>query len=873
MQKLQNIQIERLMSSILSTVPIYVLANPLALNQWLEKPGKPVDWKLWAGTAFAQRDPTRPGHVFERRWAQYEEQGGHDKTNGRINLLTSLRLIANAYLEIQNGRLYIKKQGESTGCGDASSEKYGKSPHFDRWQNIRARMTTLPVKLYMLHQHHCPEDYFLAHPKEPMVADFIREEGLNETHLHLNGCCYPEEEWLHDLYAIPQFLKRETREFKNARIQELYAGINSQLNPLVLANRMKLARGLRETILLLEDIWRGEPYGLKPDNEFVKEAYNDILRYSLNPYFFLAPKHTIDVPMNRQARMRQEMKMWMRAFPLLEARSTFPYKERLENYLHLYLLMQNEHICLNYHTENRKGFEAFSVSHDHAKLSVGSPDYYKGTFYKLLKAAKAKGRNIVEVRVTPKSLRENKELFVRAFKAARKRWRDEQGGKPRIQGDKFQNARSNSQLVLVAHMIKKPLKPLTENKGYIFSALYEPKRSQYMEDAYKLAQDARHLRMTHRIPVAIDAANSELNMPPEVFAPAYRLFEQESNISHKTYHCGEDFLHLISGIRAVYEAVTFLDLRNGNRIGHGISVGIDPEEWLESMPGRLIMTRREWLLDMILVWELLHECNPTAAAKAEREALRAAGLIFASPPKQPPPEKLQYNSIHTLSQFFEMRQFVPAHVFKQLHDMLPISSFQKKEHERLKEKNEHNGSLAAWLYLYWNDNRECRLAQEESIEVKSDFLSVQELLQLQQRVQHLIAERDVVIETLPVSNLRIGQIRHIQEHHVLRWLKVKDYAVEGDADMNICMGSDDPGIFATDIKNEYYHLYMLLRNAGLSAHEAIEKLKRVNDAGRTFAFRELPDMQYTTFNLISLLNDTPRKPTLWERLEQCEERK
>ncbi len=89
-------------------------------------------------------------------------------------------------------------------------------------------------------------------------------------------------------------------------------------------------------------------------------------------------------------------------------------------------------------------------------------------------------------------------------------------------------------------------------------------------------------------------------------------------------------------------------------------------------------------------------------------------------------------------------------------------------------------------------------------------------------------------------------------------LKVKGYAVEGDADMNICMGSDDPGIFATDIKNEYYHLYMSLRNVGLSAQESIEKLKRVNDAGRTFAFRELPDMQYTTFNLISLLNHSPR---------------
>ena len=866
-----------MMSTILSTIPIYILANPLALNHWLDAPDKPVDWKLWAGAAFAQRDASRPGHVFEQRWARFQEEGGHDKKKRSICLLRTISLVANEYLEIQNGRLYVKDQADeendnSPSGGDTACERYGKSPHFDRWQNIRARMTTLPIKLYMLHQHHCPEDYFLAHPKESIVADFIQKEGLNETHLHLRGCCYPEEEWLYDLYAIPQFLKQETKEFKKTKIKELYASVNPQLCPSILVNRMKLAKGLREAVIQMEEWWTEGHHGHAAPDDIAEEMQRYIMRYSLTPCFFSAPKRTINVPMDRQARLKQEMMMWMRAFPLLEPGSAFPYKESLQSYLHLYLLIQNEHICLNYHTENRKGFEAFSVSHDHTKLSADAPDYYKDTFYKLLKAAEARGGNIVEVRVTPKSLRENKELFVRAFKAARKRWQDEQRNEMLIKGASIEYILPNPQLVLVAHMIKKPLTPLNESKDYIFPSLYEPKRSQYMEEAYKLAQDARHLRMTHRIPVAIDAANSELNMPPEVFAPAYRLFEQESNITHKTYHCGEDFLHLISGIRAVYEAVTFLDLRNGNRIGHGIAVGIHPEEWLDSMPGKLIMTRREWLLDMILVWKLLHVCNPAAAAKAESEALRVAGLIFASNPNQTTPEDLQYNSIHTLSQFFEMRQFVPAHVNNWLDKVPSVSRFQEAERETLDKRKEHHGPMPALLYRHWNDNRECRLAQEESVEVKSDFLSVQELLQLQQRVQHLIAERDVVIETLPVSNLRIGQIRHIQEHHMLRWLKVKDYAVEGDADMNICMGSDDPGIFATDIKNEYYHLYMLLRNAGLSAHEAIEKLKRVNDAGRTFAFRELPDMQYTTFSLISLLNDSPRKPMLRERLEMLEER-
>lgn len=132
------------------------------------------------------------------------------------------------------------------------------------------------------------------------------------------------------------------------------------------------------------------------------------------------------------------------------------------------------------------------------------------------------------------------------------------------------------------------------------------------------------------------------------------------------------------------------------------------------MPGKLIVTRREWLLDMILVWKLLHECNSAAAAKAESEALRVAGLIFASPTKQSPSEDLQYNSIHTLSNFYEMRQFVPAHVHKWMENKLPVDSFQESEHRLLIELRNRHGSLPAKLYRYWNDNRECRLAQEKA---------------------------------------------------------------------------------------------------------------------------------------------------------------
>lgn len=863
------------MSSILSTVPLYILANPLALNRWLDEAGKRdrygkyPDWELCAYAAFTQRDGSRPDHVFENRWEKFSSVVSYQEKEHTFDLVETIRRVAEGYLEVVNGRLYVKNERETseeelTENVSGESMAYGKSAHFDRWQNIRARMTTWPLKLYMLHKRRCPDDYFMSHPLEPLVADFIRREGLNETHLHLNGCLYPEEEWLSDLYNVPAFLEKEIKDFCGKSLQKHYMLVNPRLTPLLVANRLKLARVLRDVILFMETT------SSDMDEKAFLPAEEAVRRYALMPELFTAEARAVSVPQDLPGLKRQEMRMWMQAFELLASKSKFPYKKRFQRLLHLYLLLQNEHIYLNCHTERRKGFAAFDVANNHTKIAVGNSAYYRHTFYNLLKTAEARGHNYIEVRVTPGALKDKHEMYLRAYEHACRRWDKEKKDGLRMQGELPPQSFCHPQLVLVAHLIKKKPANCPET-AFLLPPLFEAERKEHMAEAAELAKTARHLMEQHRVPVGIDAANSELNQAPEVFAPAYRLFERESNISHKTYHCGEDFLHLISGVRAVYEAITFLDLRNGNRIGHGIAIGIHPREWVKSMPATVWVSQREWLLNMIFAWKLLYEINPAAAAKAEHEAVRVAGLIFASDMSEVVVAETQYHSIHALSHFFEMRQFEPTYVMRWLDKRLPLSSYEEEERQLLEEKKEKFSVVSALLYKAWNIAPKCRKAQEKLIEVKADFLSVSELVQLQQQVQKLIAVRDVVIETLPVSNLRIGQIRRIQEHHVLRWLKIGKYKVDGDSDMNICMGSDDPGIFATDLKNEYYHLYQSLRNAGVSAHEAVEKLRCVNDNGRAYAFSKLPDMKPTPFRILSLLNTTPRPLTLWERLERVSE--
>lgn len=49
-----------------------------------------------------------------------------------------------------------------------------------------------------------------------------------------------------------------------------------------------------------------------------------------------------------------------------------------------------------------------------------------------------------------------------------------------------------------------------------------------------------------------------------------------------TVHAGEDFTRLAEGIRRMHESVEFGLLRMGDRIGHGVALGVDPARWMKS---------------------------------------------------------------------------------------------------------------------------------------------------------------------------------------------------------------------------------------------------------------------------------------------------
>lgn len=102
----------------------------------------------------------------------------------------------------------------------------------------------------------------------------------------------------------------------------------------------------------------------------------------------------------------------------------------------------------------------------------------------------------------------------------------------------------------------------------------------------------------------IDACSNEIGCRPETFATEFRYLRAAGNFKclpwwyeekeklfplsvHVTFHAGEDFLGICDGLRAIDEAITFLEFQRATGLGM---------PWrLASMP-RIIITLREEML-------------------------------------------------------------------------------------------------------------------------------------------------------------------------------------------------------------------------------------------------------------------------------------
>lgn len=142
----------------------------------------------------------------------------------------------------------------------------------------------------------------------------------------------------------------------------------------------------------------------------------------------------------------------------------------------------------------------------------------------------------------------------------------------------------------------------------------ECRHSQYREILEEVSEEIISFRELYpeqagRV-LGIDACSNELICRPEVFGTVYRKLRQHISSMQQlrmTYHVGEEWKDVADGLRAIDEAILFLNMGNGDRLGHATVLGIDIEDWYQKKNNEVWLSYQEYLDNVAWIYNKLVE--------------------------------------------------------------------------------------------------------------------------------------------------------------------------------------------------------------------------------------------------------------------------
>lgn len=774
-----------------------------------------LDERVESSVFLTQYEQTRglPDHVAKSAWSSLEQR--LKQRNMKLGPVAALRLIAEKFVKNE-------KDGPRTDLA-----------LFSEWQTLMSRVSCLPIMAchQVFNSGPASQKYSFRwplYPYHPTVEDYITRERLHETHQHLNGSTSAEECWL-DALKHPEVSVRDFEKgWASQEMKQLCAQIDSSLTPEIFKDRLQIASNIREILCRVAQGVESPEWIASMQNP--QQLTDSTIFHHGKEYGFATVWPTDD-------KYSQESEFcWLTG--LLE-KWRYGAPEGLERLLWIYLLIQNQYLTLLVQRDDFFGFDQFQ-NYTMTELREETEKSYLSRFKHAHGAGVYSQVRYLEGRFAPKSDPGKMQKLI--FSVLRGYWEYLSVHMPLEWGhdkpltmsqvlDNLEQVESHgkcAELALVPHFIKRKSK---KGEVYPYALLFKDLMNQAAILMDMLKYEPRLTRWIR----GVDAAANEMHAPPELFGPLFRVLAK-SGIAHFTYHVGEDFLHLISGIRSIDDALRFLPLRNGDRLGHCTAIGITPNIWKRSLPLSLSMTKETRLLDLVFIWRELrsHPELLRYASDAAIEAVRLAHEVFSLE------EEI---SITTLDQVFEMRGRLAESegLLGELNGQLKPKSLWLEEYEHARDLAKTAGMKRPLrLYMQWLTSDNVRKQRAEYVEVALEDLPDEAVLSLQQAVMAKMADRNVAIECPPTSNTRISQYRDVSEHHIFRWIGLPGEAIEGDVPMSICLGSDDPGIFAADLKSEFYHLFVVLtRKFGLSPAEALRKVAEVNENGRIYRFHDV----------------------------------
>jgi hypothetical protein len=353
----------------------------------------------------------------------------------------------------------------------------------------------------------------------------------------------------------------------------------------------------------------------------------------------------------------------------------------------------------------------------------------------------------------------------------------------------------------------------------------------------------------------LDVATDELGVPTWVLAPLFRhVLDVSSQASMReqegagpplnvTAHVGEDFRHLLEGMRRIYEQVHYVLDGNKGRLGHAIALGVEPQAWAESV-GSVLMPAEDRLWDLVWEWRLYtkyrirHEYAATApVGRVEILLNKVRELSDHIYGKHAYRVEELAEAHHTLHRFL-VPPYAPKPLIEGGYDTFLRAARSVKwsgDQGRIHSPRRVGNILEAYL----DDEHTFRRGQT-LIDVPVRMDEVDALNAVQYALRRGIAQLGIVIEVNPSSNLLIGDLLDLRNHPILR-LNPPVPEPNAPPPVAIALGSDDPLTFSTELLREYTLLHQAACAAGYPervVQEWLESIRRTGmDARFTKAWR------------------------------------
>ena len=536
-----------------------------------------------------------------------------------------------------------------------------------------------------------------------------------------------------------------------------------------------------------------------------------------------------------------------------EKKEFAPYEDLLYLYLLIKQKFRDEVIQLN----KQVGFANFSSYQDRKAVFLWENKLYWNAVRSMAVSSSLLNQHInsLEARITPrKSSTEMCNEISELDRVCLDKYEgvDHFMARHQLDDDLWLKDRDASPLFYNIHFIKKEdeqLKnPLYKKIEHITVCRHDQLRKSLKEQAIALLRSKWSTREEGRRIQGIDAASSEFVARPEVFAQAYRylkfcrssynyddLLDSLPQKLAATFHAGEDFYDIADGLRAIDESIRFLNLDNGDRIGHALALGIDAKAYYQKkhhvimMPKHWVLDNYAWLISRIHKYDLSEFSAFCGSLEREFDVLfqDLYGDFLNERGKWGDESSDEYNDYVDVIDHepFHMTHITPTLYFEawKLRGDDPYlytttGFFQRNKMKTLWDEAGENckyptgglkrkSRLVCALYHAYHFDYKVRSKGDKVKRLDVSDRYIQLIEAIQKAMQKEIASRHIAIECNPSSNFLIGTFRRYDKHPIMNFfnmgLTYDPKQLDDCAQLCVSINTDDQGVFNTTLENEY----------------------------------------------------------------------